>query len=227
MHCMNPLIITSIYVPWATIRTVPIATQVIPWLQCAAKFLAETCFLVHLITHMHGPEHTSILVLAYSKPYWCISSLKSGHSICSNLYTENLESLLFSAASHVPISTKLTIDLSLHWVLPLQLIKCTQDCKHTILRTTNPLATNDDCLVMCYQNCSKNFMGSLHACRHMHHIPLHVNRSFLLTQPFARSNSYFYSFIPNVISVWNSLPESVVCVPSLSVFKQPLHHFFL
>ena len=24
-----------------------------------------------------------------------------------------------------------------------------------------------------------------------------------------------YSFIPNVISLWNSLPESVVCAPSL------------
>jgi len=24
----------------------------------------------------------------------------------------------------------------------------------------------------------------------------------------------------------NSLPESVVCAPSLSVFKQSLHHFF-
>ena len=56
---------------------------------------------------------------------------------------------------------------------------------------------------------------------------MHFNRSFLLTQPFAWSNSYFYSFIPNVISLWNSLPESVVCAPSLSVFKQSLHHFFL
>ena len=26
----------------------------------------------------------------------------------------------------------------------------------------------------------------------------HVNRSFLLTQPFSHSNSYFYSFVPNV-----------------------------
>ena len=29
-----------------------------------------------------------------------------------------------------------------------------------------------------------------------------------------------FLFIPNVISLWNSLPESVVCAPSLSVFKQ-------
>ena len=87
--------------------TVPIATQVIPWSQCAAKFL------VCLITHMHGPEHTSIPVLAYSKTvliYYYTSSLKSGHFTCSNLYTKNLESLLFYAASHVPISMKLTID---------------------------------------------------------------------------------------------------------------------
>ena len=33
-------------------------------------------------------------------------------------------------------------------------------------------------------------------------------------------------FIPNVISLWNNLPKSVVCAPSLSVFKQSLHHFF-
>ena len=37
------------------------------------------------------------------------------------------------------------------------------------------------------------------------------------TQPFARSNSYIYSIGPYVISLWNSLSESVVCAPSLSV----------
>jgi len=55
----------------------------------------------------------------------------------------------------------------------------------------------------------------------------HVNRSFLLAQPFVRSNSYFYSFLPNVISLWNSVPESVVCAPSLSAFKQSVQHSFL
>ena len=30
----------------------------------------------------------------------------------------------------------------------------------------------------------------------------HVNRPILLTQPFARSNSYFCSFVPRVISLW-------------------------
>ena len=44
---------------------------------------------------------------------------------------------------------------------------------------------------------------------------------------FPLSNSYFYSFVPNVISLRNSSPEYVVCAPSLSVFKQSLHHFFL
>ena len=45
---------------------------------------------------------------------------------------------------------------------------------------------------------------------------MHVNRSFLLTQPFTWSNSYFYSFVPNVISLWNSLPESLF-LNSLSI----------
>ena len=55
----------------------------------------------------------------------------------------------------------------------------------------------------------------------------HVNRPVLLTQPFTRSNSYFYSFVPRVISLWNSLPESVVCASSLVEFKQSLCHFLL
>ena len=36
------------------------------------------------------------------------------------------------------------------------------------------------------------------------------SRSFMLTQPFARTNSYFHSFVPESVCQWNSLPEHVV-----------------
>jgi len=38
-----------------------------------------------------------------------------------------------------------------------------------------------------------------------------------------------YSFVYTQcdISLWNGLPESVVCAPSLSIFKQFLHHFLI
>ena len=32
------------------------------------------------------------------------------------------------------------------------------------------------------------------------------SRSFMLTQPFARTNSYFHSFVPDSVRQWNSLP---------------------
>ena len=35
----------------------------------------------------------------------------------------------------------------------------------------------------------------------------HINRSLQLTQPFVRTNSYYYSFVPNSIFHWNLLPE--------------------
>ena len=53
------------------------------------------------------------------------------------------------------------------------------------------------------------------------------SRSLLLSQPFARTNSYLYSFVPNAVSHWNHLPESVVAKPSLYTFKSALsHHLF-
>ncbi len=36
-------------------------------------------------------------------------------------------------------------------------------------------------------------------------------------QPFARTNSFFYSFVPHSISQCNALPEVVVSAPSLSI----------
>ena len=40
-----------------------------------------------------------------------------------------------------------------------------------------------------------------------------------LRQLHTHTNSYYYSFVPNSISYWNALPESVVQVLSLSAFK--------
>ncbi len=45
---------------------------------------------------------------------------------------------------------------------------------------------------------------------------------YTLQQPFARTNSYFYSFVPRSISLWNALPEFVVSAPSLLSFKHSL-----
>ena len=50
----------------------------------------------------------------------------------------------------------------------------------------------------------------------------YINRPYMLKQPFARTNSYFYSFVPRSVSQWNRLPVFVVSSPSLSVFKESL-----
>ena len=47
----------------------------------------------------------------------------------------------------------------------------------------------------------------------------HNPRSHLLYQPFAHTNSYLHSFIPNSISNWNALPDYVVSSPSFTSFK--------
>ena len=41
----------------------------------------------------------------------------------------------------------------------------------------------------------------------------------IISQPFAHTNAYYYSFVPHTISVWNSLCEAHVTAPSISVFK--------
>ena len=45
----------------------------------------------------------------------------------------------------------------------------------------------------------------------------------MLTQPFARTNSYLYSFIPNSISHWNCLPVPIVSQCCFREFKCYLH----
>ena len=57
--------------------------------------------------------------------------------------------------------------------------------------------------------------------------PSHYPRSYSLHQPFARTDSYLYSFLPNTVSYWNTLPEYVVASPSLSSFKRNLSPFIL
>ena len=44
----------------------------------------------------------------------------------------------------------------------------------------------------------------------------------VLSQPFAYTNSFLYSFVPNSISLWNCLSEEQVSAPSLQAFKKLL-----
>ena len=44
-------------------------------------------------------------------------------------------------------------------------------------------------------------------------------------QPFARTNTYHHSFFPSTISLWNSLPKSVITVPSAMSFKHNLSSY--
>ena len=48
--------------------------------------------------------------------------------------------------------------------------------------------------------------------------------SLCLEQPFAHTNSFYYSFVPHATSIWNSLPQELVTAPSLQVFKSNLHN---
>ena len=51
---------------------------------------------------------------------------------------------------------------------------------------------------------------------------LHSSHSLSLAQPFARTNRTLFSFIPNTISAWNSLPLDVASAPDISSFKKRL-----
>ena len=52
---------------------------------------------------------------------------------------------------------------------------------------------------------------------------LYINRP-LLTQPYARTNSYLYLFVPNHVSHWNCLPSAVLTPCSFREFKCRLRH---
>ena len=53
----------------------------------------------------------------------------------------------------------------------------------------------------------------------------HFSRSYLLQQPFARTNSFYSSFIPDSIRKWNFLPEDIVCAPTYCHFNRSLRVF--
>ena len=46
------------------------------------------------------------------------------------------------------------------------------------------------------------------------------NRDQLLKRPFARTNLYYYSYLPRTITEWNKLPASVVNASSAAQFKK-------
>ena len=48
-------------------------------------------------------------------------------------------------------------------------------------------------------------------------------RSHLLHQPFARTNAFFYSFVPSGATAWNHLTEQQGTASSLQAFKGLLH----
>ena len=61
----------------------------------------------------------------------------------------------------------------------------------------------------------------------LHKIPsgkiYRTNHVFNYTRPFAYTNYLFSSFVPSVVSLWNSLPDHVNVSP-LSVFKAHVSH---
>ncbi len=52
-----------------------------------------------------------------------------------------------------------------------------------------------------------------------HYVSRNVN-PMALKQPFARTNAFYYSFVPHTTLLWNSLSYSQVTAPSLSSFKR-------
>ena len=56
---------------------------------------------------------------------------------------------------------------------------------------------------------------------HQHPSPRHPH-SQILYKPFAKTNSYMFSFFVNVVSMWNLLPSYAVVSSSPSVFKRHL-----
>ena len=63
------------------------------------------------------------------------------------------------------------------------------------------------------------FFPQIHLITERHAIGRH-NRDQLLKRPFARTNLYYYSYLPRTITVWNKLPASVVNASSAAQFKK-------
>ena len=61
-------------------------------------------------------------------------------------------------------------------------------------------------------------------------LPLRSNLSApvpLLHQPYARTNSFFSSFVPSSVSLWNNLPHEALTAYSIHSFKSSLCPLFL
>ena len=57
-------------------------------------------------------------------------------------------------------------------------------------------------------------------CSHRRFHPLFLKHA----HPFAHTNSYFYSFVPHTITLWNSLNTTTVTAPSLATFRNSLNY---
>ena len=65
-----------------------------------------------------------------------------------------------------------------------------------------------------FPNCPTTLRQFSHNTRSSH--------SIVYTQPYAHCNSFFYSFFPRTVSMWNSLPSNVVTSASIASFKRQL-----
>ena len=57
-------------------------------------------------------------------------------------------------------------------------------------------------------------------CSHRRFHPLFLKHA----HPFAHTKSYFYSFVPHTITLWNSLNTTTVTTPSLATFRNSLNY---
>ena len=61
----------------------------------------------------------------------------------------------------------------------------------------------------------------------VYHTSPYSTRNCYFIRPFSRLNYMYHSFVPNVISLWNNLPQSVKLSSSVYCFKELLqYHLF-
>ena len=81
------------------------------------------------------------------------------------------------------------------------------------------------CLLFKYVNSLCFFPEGIIAKKHVSGYNLRTSHPLLLEQPFSRTKSSYFSFIPHSISIWNSLPSSIVCASSFKTFKCMLYDY--
>ena len=59
------------------------------------------------------------------------------------------------------------------------------------------------------------------------HYPTHTVHSAPYCQLHGRTYQYLYSFLPDVISVWNSLPSNTVILSNVHNFKEAMYEYFI